>query len=377
MTKCVVNMIAEKIVIKSNNISYGPMPAFNDEVEQHVKIYRDGRFQITRFVYGFGVKRHGYVKAAKNIFMIPEEKAAWLLDLISGYFRDHDEEWFATDIGDFQITITMEDGTKIRRKGSLNQDFEIGDDDLNSIIRETLGVDDLFLFNGHSGQRYIYLSVKFPGSDQEYYYRTTDRSIDVGDAILVPAGKSNRKELVEVTRKEKFYEDELPMPLEEVKSVIGKVILTQDQNSDSFISEEAQKLNAFKANRGTHEVDFTTADGIKFALDAVGEKKLASNVKDMPAIAEAEEYMRKFLMDKAGDDLDSFLNDFWLYLEESAKSMEDENQAIAKLLFPLGGDCDEFISGYGKNKDSNSLLYLKQKFWRVYQDAFMRGNIRK
>ncbi len=373
-----MNIIANKIIIKSNNISYGPMPAFNDEVEQHVKIYRDGRVQISRFVYGSGIKRHGYIKAAKNVFKIPAEKAAWLLDLISGYFKDHDqEEWFATDIGDFQITITMEDGTKIRRKGSLNQDFEIGDDDLNSIIRETLGVDDLFLFNGHSGQRYIYLSVKFPGSDQEYYYRTTDSSIDVGDAILVPAGKSNRKELVEVTRKEKFYEDELPMPLEEVKSVIGKVILTQDQNAESFILEEAQKLNAFKANRGIHEVDFTTADGIKFALDAVGEKKLASNVKDMPAIAEAEEYMRKFLMDKAGDDLDSFLNDFWLYLEESAKSMEDENQAIAKLLFPLGGDCDEFISGYGKNKDSNSLLYLKQKFWRVYQDAFMRGNIRK
>ena len=41
----------------------------------------------------------------------------------------------------------------------------------------------------------------------------------------------------------------------------------------------------------------------------------------MPAIAEAEEYMRKFLMDKAGDDLDSFLNDFWLYLGENSKSM--------------------------------------------------------
>ena len=354
------------------------MPAFNDEVEQHVKIYRDGRFQITRFVYGSGVKKHGYIKAAKNVFRIPAERASWLLDRISGYFKDHDKvEWFATDIGDFQITIVMEDGTKIRRKGSLNQEFEIGDDDLNSIIRETLGVDDLFLFNGHSGQRYVYLSVKFPGSDREYYYRTTDKSIEVGDAVLVPAGKSNRKELVQVTQKEKFYEDELPMPLEEVKSVIGKVILTQDQNSESFISEEAQKLNAFKANRGTHEVDFTTADGIKFALEAVGEKKLISNVRDMPAIAEAEEYMRKFLMDKAGDDLDSFLNDFWLYLEESAKSMEDENQAIAKLLFPLADDCEEFSCGYGKNKDSKSVLYLKQKFWRVYQDAFMRGNIRK
>lgn len=143
------NIIAEKIIIKSNNISYGPMPAFNDEVEQHVKIYRDGRVQISRFVYGSGIKRHGYVKAAKNVFQIPTEKAAWLLDLISGYFKDHDqEEWFVTDIGDFQIMITMEDGTKIRRNGSLNQDFEIGDDDLNSIIRETLGVDDLFCSMG-------------------------------------------------------------------------------------------------------------------------------------------------------------------------------------------------------------------------------------
>ena len=88
-------MIAEKIIIKSNNISYGPMPAFNDEVEQHVKIYRDGRVQISRFVYGSGIKRYGYVKAAKNVFQIPTEKAAWLLDLISGYFKDHDqEEWF-------------------------------------------------------------------------------------------------------------------------------------------------------------------------------------------------------------------------------------------------------------------------------------------
>ena len=221
------------------------------------------------------------------------------------------------------------------------------------------------LFSGHSGRRYIYLSVKFPGSDQEYYYRTTDRSIDVGDSILVPAGKSNRKELVEVTRKEKFYEDELPMPLEEVKSVIGKVILTQDQNSDSFISEEAQKLNAFKANRGTHEVDFTTADGIKFALEAVGEKKLIGNVKDMPATAKAEEYMREFLMDKAGDDLDSFLNDFWLYLKECSKSMEDENPAIEELLYSLADACEEFSCGNGNNKDSKSVLYLKQKFWKA------------
>ena len=49
--------------------------------------------------------------------------------------------------------------------------------------------------------------------------------------------------------------------------------------------EEAQRLNASKAHRDTHEVYFATADGIKFALEAVGEKKFKSNVKDMPVIA--------------------------------------------------------------------------------------------
>jgi hypothetical protein len=217
-------MMTEKVVIKTNNIKYGPMPAFNDEVEQHVKIHRNGRIQITRYVFGSGVRKHGYVKAAKNAYQIPAEKAAELLDLIGEYFTEHDEEeqWLMKDAGDFRITITMEDGTKIRRYGSLGCDFQIGNDDLDSIIRKTIGIDDLFLFNGHYGQRYIYLRVKFPESDREYFYQTTDESIDAGDMVLVPAGPNDHKEIVTVVRKEELYEDELPMPPEKVKKVISK-----------------------------------------------------------------------------------------------------------------------------------------------------------
>ena len=60
--------------------------------------------------------------------------------------------------------------------------------------------------------------------------------------------------------------------------------------------------------------------------------------------------MSKFLMDKTGDDLDSFLNDFWLYLDENSKSMEEENPAIEKLLYSLADVCEEFSYGYGKNQ---------------------------
>ena len=53
------------------------------------------------------------------------------------------------------------------------------------------------------------------------------------------------------------------------------------------------------------------------------------------------------------------------------------NQWKRKIRRLKNDDCEEFSCGYGKNKDSNSVLYLKQKFWRVYQDAFMRGIKRK
>ena len=373
-------MIVEKVIIKSNNIKYGPPPAFNDEVEQHVKICRNGRVRITRYVFGSGVRQHGYVKAAKDDYRIPEDTAAWFLDLIGGYFTEHDqeEEWFMTDVGDFRITITLEDGTKIRRKGSLGCDFEIEeeDDDLSSIIRETLGVNDLFLFDGHCGQSYIYLSVNFPGSDKEYYYRTTDKSIDVGDTILVPAGPRDRKELVRVVRKEKFYGDELPMAPEEVKSVIGKVILSRDHGENVITQEESETLNVPSGNRDIHEVDHTTADGIKFALEAPGEKKLEANVRSVPVIAVAEKYMRDFLMDRVDSDLQTYLDDFSDYLLKNRKSMQAENKEVADMIFPLWSDSDQFAALYGSEADADSVLDLKRKFWRVYQFAFMRGLIR-
>jgi len=188
-------MDVEKAVIKSNNIKYGPIPAFNDEVEQHVKIHRDGRIQITRYVFGSGVRKHGYVKAAKNAYQIPADKAAELLDLIGEYFSEHDEDeqWLVKDAGEFRISITMEDGTRIRRFGALVCDFRIGDDNLNSIIRKTLGVGDLFLFKlpvpAEEGKPVTGKEV--PAEEHSYPEDLTDRQ--VYDTSIGPVCMSKRE----------------------------------------------------------------------------------------------------------------------------------------------------------------------------------------
>ena len=49
-----------------------------------------------------------------------------------------------------------------------------------------------------------------------------DDSIEVGDYVIVPAGKDNHEAVVEVVNKEYFAADEVPLPTEKTKHIIRK-----------------------------------------------------------------------------------------------------------------------------------------------------------
>ena len=51
---------------------------------------------------------------------------------------------------------------------------------------------------------YIFCSVTFDEGYKSYYYLTDDDSIEIGDFVLVPAGKDNHKAVVEVVNIEYF-----------------------------------------------------------------------------------------------------------------------------------------------------------------------------
>lgn len=83
---------------------------------------------------------------------------------------------------------------------------------------------------------YIFLSVIFGDYGKSYYYITDDDTIRVGDQVEVPVGNDGTERIVTVTKKEYFSEDKLPMPLEKVKSIIGKFIPPQEnENGEKFI----------------------------------------------------------------------------------------------------------------------------------------------
>lgn len=70
---------------------------------------------------------------------------------------------------------------------------------------------------------YIYCSVSFSGGYKTYYYITDDDSIEVGDLVIVPAGRDNHETVVEVEEIEYFSEEDVPLPIEKTKRIIRKI----------------------------------------------------------------------------------------------------------------------------------------------------------
>ena len=69
---------------------------------------------------------------------------------------------------------------------------------------------------------YIFCSVTFDEEYKSYYYLTNDDSIEVGDFVIVPAGKDNHEAVVEVVNIEYFNDENAPLPAEKTKRIIRK-----------------------------------------------------------------------------------------------------------------------------------------------------------
>jgi len=138
----------QKIRIISNNWCYGPMPEPEDEIEQHLTINSNGRVWFSVYAFGEIGKKHPRVRSTN--YRIDPQKAKKVLDAIADYFSEPYEEIFATDIGDWKLLIANTDGQEFQYKGSLCADLVVEDTDLSELIRDTLGMDDLYAFDGNN-----------------------------------------------------------------------------------------------------------------------------------------------------------------------------------------------------------------------------------
>lgn len=100
--------------------------------------------------YNFGDGFDHHKKARGQMYKIDKTSATNMLTSIARYFSDEYDEWFATDIGDWVMEITNTEGSVYKFRGSLCAHFIVDGIDLSDLVRETLGMDDLYVFDGNS-----------------------------------------------------------------------------------------------------------------------------------------------------------------------------------------------------------------------------------
>lgn len=133
----------QKATIKSNNVGFGPMPEPLEEAEQRLTISRCGRVWFSAYSYGG-------IRLRKKQVWLGKERACCLLHVIGTYFCSCEELSLATDIGMWEMRLQDIDGAATKFVGSLCCAFQVEGRDLSTIIREELGMRDLFLYDGNN-----------------------------------------------------------------------------------------------------------------------------------------------------------------------------------------------------------------------------------
>lgn len=132
----------KKINIVSNNICYGPCPMPEDEVEQHLTIFSDGTVLLTRHSYNEEIIEEASL-------CMDEENTKWVMESFEKSFAEGHDDCFVTDIGSWGVVLTNAEGRELSYSGALMEQEGSVVYRFSDMLREAIGRDDLFAFDGN------------------------------------------------------------------------------------------------------------------------------------------------------------------------------------------------------------------------------------
>lgn len=217
----------KKITIDSNALCYGPMPEPEDIIRQRITITTLGKVYISQYTFSG-------VRVDRKILTIDEYDAEDMVYDLVEYFERKETDFEVTDVGSWDLTITSINGKEYKFDGSLY--YAQGDwlQEFSKNLRKYLKRWDLFVFDGNTkpvADGIMFCSCEFEGGGKSYYYISDDPSLEEGDLVRVPVGDNGKTSVVEIVEIEYFQEDEVPMPLERVKRIIGRADDWDDENT--------------------------------------------------------------------------------------------------------------------------------------------------
>lgn len=210
-----INNVPRKITLCSNGICYGPCPEPDEERIQKVTVSATGWVYIT-------LKNYEGVTLRKIQKRISAEKAVGWLGGVGTHLSVLIDLMMIADVGSWDAVIVNEGNKKFRIFGYLSE----GDkwlDKYSDELREMLDMPELYVFNKKSYSAVRLCSCEFEYGGKQYYYQTEDKTIHIGDMVIVPVGKSNEHKKVRVVNIESLDEADLPFELERIKTIICKI----------------------------------------------------------------------------------------------------------------------------------------------------------
>lgn len=213
----------EKITLVSIPCFFLCPPEGGIETEQKLTINASGKITYTSKEWTTPIP-NPYSEGRWKKATISKEQAKELLNVIIEPFREYSVETMCTDVGSWIMVARNSDGEEFKFEGCLFPESFEKAEEISYLVRNTLQMPELYVFDGQHGYnniKYIYLSVEFTEGGKTYYYQTTDKSIKIGEQVVVPVGRTEEK-IVTVVDIEEFSEDEVPMPLSRVKSIKEK-----------------------------------------------------------------------------------------------------------------------------------------------------------
>ncbi len=207
-----------KITLDSNALCYGPMPEPEDIIRQRLTITTFGKVYISQYTFSGN-------RVDRQILTIDEYDAEEMVYDLVDYFEGKDADFEVTDVGSWDLVITSANGKEYKFDGSLY--YAPGDwlQEYSKNLRKYFKRWDLFVFDGITkpvADGIMFCSCEFEGGGKSYYYISDDPSLEEGDLVRVPVGEHGRTSIVEIVDIEYFKDDEVPMPLDKVKKIIGR-----------------------------------------------------------------------------------------------------------------------------------------------------------
>ena len=139
-----------RILIKSNNICYGPCPDPDEEVMQKLIIINDGRVWVERFVYGEG---YPYEVKSRKRCDLSEDSIERIFRAVVDYINGDRPLEYVTDIGFWELYLNDRQGKTFKDSGSMYSDLYSKYGGLSEIIRAELNIPDLFVFDGNNSEK--------------------------------------------------------------------------------------------------------------------------------------------------------------------------------------------------------------------------------